>query len=539
MAAYLCSHLERTQQIRKNLGQKTFESQFRLVIELVTEKCPDLKGGFVVIRGIPTVSEDAQKVRIFRDPDAAGIEPHTKMAATHEDTIGRSALLKTIVIRNFKAIENVKIEIPDQTEEISTGPLYDRKIRTSAVNWKMLLGENASGKSCILQAIALALYGPEIEKQPPITVEEARRRGIRNKTSFVQLFFRGFERPVKLKINKSGFKYEWEPDYHTFVRAYGATRLFQSDGENWDENRPSERIRVGNLFDPKFPVIDVNSWLMSLNEGDFNVAARAIRELIAGVGDNPAGVQNDVILRRDGDNNRVMLGDDTLEELSDGYRALLAMICDIMAGLGAGLSDMENALGIVLIDEIGSHLHPRLRMQVVPRMRYIFPRIQFIASTHEPLCLRGLFENEVDRIRRIDGAVSQETVARSPSSYRVDQLLTSEFFGLETTIDPEIDDQFQHYYHLLRKDDPTETEIQKREQLRTRLITEGVLGYTRRDQLVYEAIDEYLADKRMKIARPGSREASQLKKETIERVKRYWGMAELKHLVGEAQDDQG
>jgi hypothetical protein len=468
----------------------------------------------------------------IEDTEPIYVEPHTKMAATHENTIGRSALLKKIVIRNFKAIANVTIEIPDRVVEIATGPLYERKIRTSAVNWKMLLGENASGKSCILQAIALALYGPDIEKQPPVKVAEARRRGIGNRTSFVQLFFRGFDRPVRLKVNKSGFKYEWKPDFHTFVRAYGATRLFQSDSDAWDENRPSERIRVGNLFDPKFPVIDVNTWLMDLNEGDFNVAARAIRELIAGVGDNPTGVQHDVVLRRDTDKNRVMFGDDTLEELSDGYRALLAMICDIMAGLGAGLSDMENALGIVLIDEIGAHLHPRLRMQVVSRMRYIFPRIQFIASTHEPLCLRGLFEDEVDRVRRINGVVSQETISRSPSSYRVDQLLTSEFFGLETTIDPEIDDQFQHYYHLLRKTKLSDAEIQNREQLRTRLITEGVLGYTRRDQLVYEAIDDYLADKRMKSATPGSGEASELKKETIERVKRYWGMAELKHIAG-------
>lgn len=534
IAAYLCAHLERTQQIRKNLGQKTFEPLFRPVIELATEKCPDLKGWFVVIQGIPTVYEGAQKVQIISgDIGAVDIEPQTKVATTHENTIGRSALLKEIRIRNFKAIEDLTIEIPEGVVEISTGPLYDRRIRTSAVNWKMLLGENASGKSSILQAIALALYGSGIENEPPVEVKDVRRRGIGNRISYIQLFFRGFDRPIKLKLNKSGFKYEWMPDYHTFVRAYGATRLFQSDGDKWDENRPSERIRVGNLFDPKYPVIDVDTWLMNLNDGDFNVAARAIRELIAGVGDTPAGVENDIELHRNKNKNRVMLGDDTLNELSDGYRALLAMICDIMAGLGAGLSDMENALGIVLIDEIGAHLHPRLRMQVVSRMRYIFPRIQFIASTHEPLCLRGLFENEVDRIRRINGIVSQETIERSPSSYRIDQLLTSEFFGLETTIDPEIDDQFQHYYHLLSKKELSDEEIQKRERLRTRLIAEGVLGYTRRDQLVYEAIDSYLANKKMNSTRPGSSEAVKLKQETIDRVKRYWGMAELKHIGGE------
>ena len=535
IATYLCSHLERTQQMRENLGQKAFEPLFKPVIDIVAAKCPDLKGEFVDIRGLPTTYSLDQKVKVkLEDADTIGSETRTKMAPTHENTIDRSALLKTIKIRNFKAIENLTIEIPEGSRGISTGPLYDRKTRTKALNWKMLLGENACGKSSILQAIALALYGAEIESNPPVNVKDFRRRGIGNKISYIQLHFRGYERPVKLKLNKSSFRYEWVPDYHNFVRAYGATRLFRSDSNHWDEKQPLERVRVGNLLDPMFPVIDVNTWLMKLDEGDFNVAARAIRELIAGVGDKFAGIDNDVELRRDKNKNKVMLGDDTLDELSDGYRALLAMICDIMAGLGTGLSAMENAPGIVLIDEIGAHLHPRLRMQVVSRMRYIFPSIQFIASTHEPLCLRGLFENEVDRIRRVDGVVSQETIDRSPSSYRVDQLLTSEFFGLETTIDPEIDDQFQHYYHLLNKINLSDEEIQTRDQLRMSLITKGVLGYTRRDQLVYEAIDSYLADERTRSARPGSKEAVQLKKKTIERVKQYWTMAELKHIGYEA-----
>ncbi len=538
IAAYLCSNPKHTRQLREHLGQKLFKPLMRPVIELALEKCPDLKDLFVMSSKTATVLDVDDVQMEVKATGPLRVEPHTKMAATQANTIGRSALLQRIRIRNFKAIEDLTIEIPIGVKEISTGPLYDRKLRTRAVNWKMLLGENASGKSSILQAIALALFGPDIEKDPPVKVDEVRRRGIGNKTSFIQLFFRGFDRPVKLKLNKSGFKYEWAPDYHTFVRAYGATRLFRSDRELWDENQPLARCRVGNLFDPMFPVVDVDTWLIKLNKGDFNVAARAIRELIAGVGDSPTGTNNEVELHRDIENNRVMLGEDTLKELSDGYRALLAMICDIMAGLGAGLSDMENAVGIVLLDEIGAHLHPRLRMQVVSRMRYIFPRIQFIASTHEPLCLRGLFEEEVDRIRRSNGTVSQETIARSPSSYRVDQLLTSEFFGLETTIDPEIDDQFQHYYHLLSKSNLDDKEIRKRDQLRTRLITEGVLGYTRRDQLVYEAIDSYLADKRMKSADPSSSTALQLKKDTIYRIKRYWGMAELKHMGQGVKDDQ-
>ena len=85
--------------------------------------------------------------------------------------------------------------------------------------------------------------------------------------------------------------------------------------------------------------------------------------------------------------------------MSDGYRAVIAIACDLMAGAGIGLSDMVNATGIVLIDELGAHLHPRWKMQITGTLREVFPSMQFIVTTHEPLCLRGLVENEVIAVR--------------------------------------------------------------------------------------------------------------------------------------------
>ena len=76
----------------------------------------------------------------------------------------------------------------------------------------------------------------------------------------------------------------------------------------------------------------------------------------------------------------------------------------------------------------------------------------------------------------------------------MDRLLTSSFFGLDTTIDPEVDQEFQQYYALVRRtDDLTAEEDQTRRRLRARLSQHGILGYTARDQLVYDAIDLFLA----------------------------------------------
>lgn len=542
IAAELCAVPERVMELRVRIGQPRFEHLLEAVIKAALETCPDLETLFLEPAPAAAIPEEAAEEAEAADEEEAPPEPSPEPPgqkkpmrtrppadkAEPDPTIDRQARLRRIRIRNFKAIEELTIDVPDGVETVRVGPLHDRRERTSAVNWKMLLGENACGKSSILQAIALALFGPEIADEPQMSLDKLRRRGIGNKQSFVELSFRGYERPLRLRLNRRSFKYNWEPEFKLFIRAYGATRLFQSDPEHYDANRATERRRVGNLFDPLFPVIDVNTWLMGLDEGDFNVAARAIRNLIAGVGDQEEVGRAHADLVRDPTRGEVTLGGDTLDELSDGYRALLALTCDIMAGLGSGLSDMENAVGIVLIDEIGAHLHPRLRMQIVARLRYIFPQIQFICSTHEPLCLRGLFDNEVDRIRRADGIVGKETIERNPSSYRIDQLLTSEFFGLESTIDPEIDGEFQLYYHLLNQDDLSEEEAQQRDRLRSRLITEGVLGYTRRDQMVYEAIDSYLAGRSTRPAGLGGQQEAKLKKATIDRVKDIWSLAELR-----------
>ncbi len=563
IAAYACSNPQEARRWPQLLSITTYSDLLRPALDLALETCPDLEPQLLPSRTVPTPTKKAPRKDKGREAvlekswgaplhprggafsvEAAPGEPEPKKPPPPKITptdppIERNARLREIRIRNFKAIKDLTLTVPEGVVTVRTGPLSDPKERTSAVNWKMLLGENACGKSSILQAIALALYGPEIEKNPAVKIKDFRRRDIGNRQSFVQLTFRGHDRPVKLKLNRSGFKYAWKPEFHTFVRAYGATRLFRSDSVDSEVQQAGDRRRIGNLLDPLFPVIDVEEWLLAIDEGDFNVAARAIRELIVGVGDVPDAAMLDLDLKRDVGKKTVRLGGDTLKSLSDGYRSLLALTCDIMAGLGTGLSDMENAVGIVLIDEIGAHLHPRLRMQVVPRLRYIFPQIQFVCSTHEPLCLRGLFGGEVDRIRRDVEGVHQETIPRSPSSYRVDQLLTSEFFGLETTLDPEIDGEFQRYYHLLSQGDLTPEEQAQRDRLRRRLVTEGVLGYTRRDQLVYQAIDEYLADPRLRSASVSRQQKARFKEETLQRVKDIWSYAELKQLGGNRRNDQG
>ena len=79
-------------------------------------------------------------------------------------------------------------------------------------------------------------------------------------------------------------------------------------------------------------------------------------------------------------------------ELSDGYHVYIALVADI-ARRAVMLNEFDGAdaparvEGVVLIDELDLHLHPRWQRVALPRIREAFPRLQFILTTHSPQVL--------------------------------------------------------------------------------------------------------------------------------------------------------
>ncbi len=81
--------------------------------------------------------------------------------------------------------------------------------------------------------------------------------------------------------------------------------------------------------------------------------------------------------------------------LSDGYRNTIGMIADIayrMAELNPHIT--TESPGIVLIDEIDLHLHPRWQRNIVGDLKRIFPNCQFIVTTHSPFIIQSLDEDD-------------------------------------------------------------------------------------------------------------------------------------------------
>jgi predicted ATP-binding protein involved in virulence len=86
--------------------------------------------------------------------------------------------------------------------------------------------------------------------------------------------------------------------------------------------------------------------------------------------------------------------------LSDGVRNMLAMVADIAKRTAVlnphlGAEAAKQTPGIVLIDEIDLHLHPKWQRRVIEDLKRTFPEIQFFATTHSPFMIQSLREGEL------------------------------------------------------------------------------------------------------------------------------------------------
>ncbi len=83
-------------------------------------------------------------------------------------------------------------------------------------------------------------------------------------------------------------------------------------------------------------------------------------------------------------------GTSELKELGDGYQSVINWVLDLLSWWflhenGKKEWNLESITGIVIIDEIEQHLHPKWQRRILSRLRDKFPHIQFIVATHSPL----------------------------------------------------------------------------------------------------------------------------------------------------------
>lgn len=419
--------------------------------------------------------------------------------------------LKSVEIENFKSIEKLTLKIEEQKEG------------TDRESWLLLLGDNGIGKSSILQAIALALCGQQQIDRLGLKSSEFLRNGA--EIGRVKIWSYEQDDPVVLELDEKGFYTELQ-DPPTFLLAFGSTRLMPKGGIR-PETEAISYLNVSNLFDYSVALHDPREWLGSIDKKEFDErVASAFFDVLALRDKDKVWLDHGkVIIRQFGD-------DHELESNSDGYKTVVSLVADIMRTLSIDKATYHNAQGIVLIDEIGNHLHPRWRLKIVGALRKAFPKLQFVVTTHEPLCLRGLSHGEVVvlmRDRDNDVKALDKALLPDHNLLRVDQLLTSDLFGLINVLDEETEKTYEDYYSLLSKPEESRTaeDRAKIEEYSATLAEKEALGSTPAVQALFQIVNETYAQK---VRDEGFRTKEALKAETVEEIKEIMRRKELDWL---------
>ncbi len=136
-------------------------------------------------------------------------------------------------------------------------------------------------------------------------------------------------------------------------------------------------------------------------------------------------------------------------QLSDGYRNIIALAADIayrciQLNPHLGEKVVEETPGIVLIDELDLHLHPNWQKQIVKDLKKTFPRIQFVATTHSPFIVQSLNADELINLDK------EEVMSQSPDELPLSKVAT-EIMGVENIRSDNFEERYRQAKEELQK----------------------------------------------------------------------------------------
>lgn len=341
-----------------------------------------------------------------------------------------------------KPIKLNKIEITNY------GPIKHLQLKEIPFSsqWIFFTGENGTGKTSTLRAIATAICG-----------NKTRSTQFDDKDAAIDisLFLPSQEIASYKHLNEIS-QQGYFPLTNGFA-SYGQSRLKTNhSGLNSQVLKfISTDDLTSSLFNDETYLIDLqqqfDAWR---NDEKFNKRKSYITEILTDVLPNLYNINFDDRIENvpsttyiEKDNEGAEFRKVPFNKLASGLKSMIAMIGDILVRLydqQPDIDDPSEFTGIVLIDEIDVHLHPKLQKQIVQQLSRTFPKIQFIASTHSPIPFLGAPKNS--QIYRVERTSNEGVIVK-----RLDELLelgdllpntilTSPIFGLDDII-PESHDQ--------------------------------------------------------------------------------------------------
>ncbi len=447
--------------------------------------------------------KEAQAKQVQAQFDQRRDAVDTRSAKGLDNFRARARYIERIEIENIASIRSIELNLQASTS--ARAPCF------------ALLGANGVGKSSVLKAVALALAGPSAVRRLGLKARDLLRDEAAS--GVVRVWLGGYTEALEMRLTRQGNRISFlRPESRQLVLGYGSSRLLPTPKHRPPTGEPHAKIE--NLFDPFLPLSDAQAWLASPQaRAHWDDARQTLATLlpaddVGDFGEAPRRGRQALLVQK-GRPPRL------LRELSDGYQSMLGLAADILEIVySLGWESARSAQGVVLIDELGNHLHPSWRMRVVGALRNAFPQVQFIYSTHDPLCLRGLAQGEV-AVLRLNPRQQVQALEDLPSieGLRVDQLLTSEHFGMDSTLDPATETAMKRYRELLSVKTRSRGPAAELEELRKQLDNARMLGRNQRERLMLEAIDEDSASRKARADHSPQVSARALSQATVSQLR--------------------
>lgn len=178
-----------------------------------------------------------------------------------------------------------------------------------------------------------------------------------------------------------------------------------------------------------------------------------------------------------------------LQELSDGYQSILAIVFDLTIRYFYLFTSLDNPLegrATVVIDEVDLHLHPRWQRQIIHQLRRLFPNTQFVLMTHSPAVVQDAIDEDLPVVvlRSVDGRVESQHLGPTQLKHMQHAgigsvLLDSMLFQVPSLFSPEVEEIENEVRELRQKveqqlasGEDRERLLQKLKQLQTYLVAE-------------------------------------------------------------------
>ena len=390
--------------------------------------------------------------------------PLVPAAAARRAVLPESPIvLRELHIQHIRGLRDLKLQFAP--------PLPNRG------QWIVILGPNGAGKTTLLRSLVLALrnlHDPKIWPKGAFATQWHEIDEPGDARISVQVVDYG-EHTTRIRSNGSEKFFqipEQEAPYLFPVFAYGCRRGSalggaQREVDLGDDDGPE----VATLFDEGAPLVHAETWLIQWDgDAQKNVRSKAIFEAVRAALRSLLAVTS--IEVRD---QRVWISEGKgvsvpFKALSDGYITSAGWFLDLIArwipladrnGVLVDANFMEHMTGLVLLDEIDLHLHPRWQIESIERTRKLLPSMSFVVTTHNPLTLVGAKPEEIWVLSHDSGRIRASHGTETPMLLTGGQIY-SKYFGIDDVHPHELGKKLRRYGFLsgyALRDDAEQSEM--------------------------------------------------------------------------------